>query len=114
MAKAPPDGYTICLGAIAGHAVSAALVDRLPYDLLADFQARTLLVNAPNIIVVRAGLPAHPLREYLDYATLQGRSTFLSGGLGTTSRLLEKALRVRQHAPLAHVPYRTLRESLSG
>lgn len=113
VAKAPPDGYTLCLGTIASHAVSAAMVDRLPYDLLNDFQALTLLVNAPNIIVVHAALPVSSLREYLDFARRQGRSTFISGGLGTTSHLVGEVLRVRQAAPLEHVPYRAFGPALT-
>lgn len=113
VAHAPADGYTICLGTVASHAVSAAMVDRLPYDLLNDFQALTLLVNAPNIIVVHAGLPVDSLAGYLDYARRQGRSTFISGGLGTTSHLVGEVLRVRQHAPLEHVPYRAFGPALA-
>jgi tripartite-type tricarboxylate transporter receptor subunit TctC len=112
VAKAAPDGYTVCLGTVASHAISAAMVDRLPYDLLRDFQPLTVLVDAPNIIVVHAGLPVQDLVGYLDYARQQGRSTFISGGLGTTSQLVGEVLRVRHHAPLEHVPYRAFGPAL--
>jgi tripartite-type tricarboxylate transporter receptor subunit TctC len=114
VAKAPADGYTICLGTIASHAVSAAMATSpLPYDLLNDFDALTNLVNAPNIILVNAQVPARTLAEYLDWARQRGRSTFVSGGNGTTSHLVGEVLRVRYNVPLEHVPYRAFGPALT-
>ena len=32
VAKSPPDGYTLVIGAIATHAINPALYPKLPYD----------------------------------------------------------------------------------
>jgi tripartite-type tricarboxylate transporter receptor subunit TctC len=45
VAKAPPDGYTLCLGTVASHAIMAAL-EPLPYNLTTDFKAVVLLVTS--------------------------------------------------------------------
>ncbi|MDB5317334.1 MAG: hypothetical protein JWO24_3178 [Rhodospirillales bacterium] len=114
VAKAPPDGYTICLGTVASHAVSAAMASEpLPYDLLKDFAPLTNLVNAPNIILVNSRVPATTLPEYLAWARERGRSTFVSGGNGTTSHLVGEMLRIRHNAPLEHVPYRAFGPALA-
>lgn len=114
VAKSPPDGYTIVLGTVASHAVSAAMTTSpLPYDLLNDFDALTALVNAPNIVLINSRIPARTLPEYLDWARRQGRSTFVSGGNGTTSHLVGEVLRVRQCVPLEHVPYRAFGPALT-
>src|SRR5436305_15272266 len=37
VAKAPPDGYTILIGAVSTHAINVTLYSRLPYDPIKDF-----------------------------------------------------------------------------
>ena len=103
VAKAEPDGYTICMGTVASHAIAAAL-EPLPYDLATDFKAVTLLVTSANLIVVNASVPAKTLPEYLDYARKKGVSLYVSGGVATTTQLLPELIRVRLNVPLQHVP----------
>src|SRR5204863_8581374 len=38
VAKAPPDGYTILMGAVATHAINPTLYPSIPYDAVRDFQ----------------------------------------------------------------------------
>src|SRR5262245_39261932 len=52
-ARATPDGYTFLLTSTA-IAVNAALFKTLPYDPFKDFVPVTELVNAPNVLFVRA------------------------------------------------------------
>jgi tripartite-type tricarboxylate transporter receptor subunit TctC len=114
VAKSAPDGHTICLGTVASHSVSAAMAtDPLPYDLLNDFDPLTNLVNAPNIILVNSRVPATNMQEYLAWARQRGRSTFVSGGNGTTTHLVGEMLRIRHNAPIEHVPYRSFGPALA-
>lgn len=103
VAKAEPDGYTICMGTVASHAIAAAL-EPLPYDLATDFKAITLLVTSANLIVVNTSVPAKTLPEYLDYARKKGVSLYVSGGVATTTQLLPELIKVRLKVPLQHVP----------
>jgi tripartite-type tricarboxylate transporter receptor subunit TctC len=103
VAAAAPDGYTICLGTVASHAIAAAL-EPLPYNLATDFKAVTLLVTTANLIVVNSAVPAKTLPEYLDYARKKGTSLYVSGGVATTTQLLPELIRVRLNVPLQHVP----------
>jgi tripartite-type tricarboxylate transporter receptor subunit TctC len=104
VATAPPDGYTICLGTVASHSIAAAVVPRLPYDLLADFKPVALLVSTWNLIVVNRAVPAQTLAEYLDHARKKGFSLYVSGGIATTTHLIPELIRARYNAPLEHVP----------
>jgi tripartite-type tricarboxylate transporter receptor subunit TctC len=104
VATAPPDGYTLCLGTVASHSIAAAIVPRLPYDLLTDFKPVALLVSTWSLIVVNRAVPAQTLAEYLEYARKKGYSHYVSGGVATTTHLIPELIRARYNAPLEHVP----------
>ena len=103
VATSAPDGYTICLGTVASHAIAAAM-EKLPYDPIKDFKPLTLLVTTANLIVVNSNVPAKTLKEYLDYAKTKGVSLYVSGGVATTTQLLPELIRVKLNVPLQHVP----------
>jgi tripartite-type tricarboxylate transporter receptor subunit TctC len=104
VATAAPDGYTLCLGTVASHSIAAAIVPRLPYDLLTDFRPIALLVSTWNLIVVNRAVPAQTLTEYLEHARKKGHSLYVSGGIATTTHLIPELIRARHNAPLEHVP----------
>src|SRR5258706_4255067 len=56
VAKAAPDGYTLLLMP-KGHAASASLYRKLPYDSVSDYPVAGQLVHYPFIIVVPADSP---------------------------------------------------------
>ena len=103
VATAAPDGYTICLGTVASHAIAAAM-EKLPYDPIKDFKPIALLVTTASLIVVNSSVPAKTLKEYLDYARKKGVSLYVSGGVATTTQLLPELIRVKLNVPLQHVP----------
>src|SRR5262245_10049904 len=49
VASATPDGYTL-LVVSAGHAATAAMFPKLPYDTLKDFAGVSRIVNVPSIL----------------------------------------------------------------
>ena len=80
VAKSPPDGYTLVMGAIATHAINPALYPRLPYDPVRDFRHVALLVQVPNVLVVNNAVPASNVRELIAYAKERpGKLDFASG-----------------------------------
>jgi tripartite-type tricarboxylate transporter receptor subunit TctC len=56
VAKAPADGYTLLLGAVATHSINPSLYARLPYNAVKDFAAISLLGTLPNVLVVNPSL----------------------------------------------------------
>ena len=108
VAKAPPDGYTFCMGSIASHSINVALMPKLPYDVSRDFVPISLVTNAPNLLVVGPQVPARTLPEFLAWSRQQiGGASYASAGNGTSSHLAGELLRLRTGAPLVHVPYRS-------
>src|SRR4051812_1988310 len=48
VARASPDGYTLCLANNSTHGVNQALTPNLPYDTVKDFTPIVLVANAPH------------------------------------------------------------------
>ena len=108
VAKAPPDGYTLCLGSIASHSVNVSLMPSMPYDVMRDFTPVTLVTEAPNLLVVSPAVPAKTLPEFIAWAKQQrGGVSYASAGNGTSSHLAGELLKMKTGAPLVHVPYRS-------
>jgi tripartite-type tricarboxylate transporter receptor subunit TctC len=112
VATAEPDGYTLCLGSVASHAISAA-IEKLPYNPATDFKAITLLVTTVTLIAVNSAVPVKTLPEYLDYARKKGNSLYVSGGVATTTQLIPELIRVRLKVPLQHVPAAKVSDSFN-
>ena len=68
VAKSPPDGYTILLGALSTHAVNPSLYAKMPYDAAKDFAPITLIAITPNVLVVNAASPVNSVKEFIAYA----------------------------------------------
>jgi tripartite-type tricarboxylate transporter receptor subunit TctC len=66
VARAAPDGYTVCVGNWPTHVVNGAMFN-LPYDLVADFEPVALLMSNPYIMMVRKDLSAANLKELIAY-----------------------------------------------
>jgi tripartite-type tricarboxylate transporter receptor subunit TctC len=114
VAKSPPDGYNLCMGSIASHSVNASLMPRLPYDVLRDFTAVSLVTNAPNLLVVGPQVPARNLQEFLAWAREQGgKASYASAGNGTSSHLAGELLKQKTGVPMEHVPYRSGAQALT-
>jgi tripartite-type tricarboxylate transporter receptor subunit TctC len=104
-ARAKADGYTIELGAMSTHIVSAAM-HSLPYDVLNDFAPVLPLVTTPQILIARNMIPAHDLAELI--AWLRGSPTAASVGNGSAISHLTAALFQQETGTqLTQVPYRT-------
>ena len=57
-AKAPPDGYTLMVGAIGNLAVNAFFYKKLGYDPLKDLAPVTAAVSGGNVLVLHPSVPA--------------------------------------------------------
>jgi tripartite-type tricarboxylate transporter receptor subunit TctC len=106
-ARAEPDGHTILLGQLGTHALSVALYPRLAYDPVADFAPVGLVASAPQVLVVRNGLPVSTLGEFADYARANGeRLNNGHAGVGATSHVACLLFNAMVKANPASVAYR--------
>jgi len=105
-ARAQPDGYTLLLTSTA-IAVNPALFKKLPYDPFKDFMPISELVDAPNIIVVRADSGMNTLADLIARAkAAPGTFNYSSPGIGTKSNLTGEELKQRAGIEMTHIPYR--------
>src|SRR5437773_7702286 len=62
VAGAAADGYTL-LVVSAGHAASAVMFAKLPYDTLNDFAGVSRIANVPSLLVVSPALGVRSVKE---------------------------------------------------
>ncbi len=107
VAKSPPDGATLLLGASSEMAIAQTTLRSLPYDPGRDFEAISLLTLQPFLLLVNPALPARDVAELTALARLRpGGLNFGSYGTGTSTHLMGEMLRVGTGAAVTHVPYR--------
>jgi tripartite-type tricarboxylate transporter receptor subunit TctC len=105
VAKAPADGYTLLVSHASVHVFSTATRPTLPFDPIGDFTHMIQMVEAPNIILVRAQSPFQSLEQLLTQARTRP-VRFGSSGIGSAPHLLGAMLSSEARAPnLDHVPY---------
>jgi tripartite-type tricarboxylate transporter receptor subunit TctC len=106
VAKQPADGYTLLVSHASVHVFSAATMPTLPFNPVTDFTHMGLLVEAPNVLLVKADSPYRTLDQYLAAARTRP-VRYGSSGIGSAPHLLGAMLTGEANAPnLDHVPYR--------
>jgi tripartite-type tricarboxylate transporter receptor subunit TctC len=107
VAKAPPDGYTILMGAVATHAINPTLYAAMPYDASRDFIPVTQVASTPNVLVVNPSVPAANVREFIAYAKANpGKLNFGSGSTGSAGHLAGELFKTMAGVDMTHVPYK--------
>lgn len=107
VAKAPPDGYTLCNCTIGTHAINPTLFSRMPYDPIRDFTAVAFVVEAEGLLVVHPSLPVKTAKDIIAIARSKpGELTYASAGAGTTSHLAGEVFKTMTKTSITHVPYK--------
>jgi tripartite-type tricarboxylate transporter receptor subunit TctC len=106
VAKAPPDGYTLCVCGIGAITIASA-AERLPYDPLTDLAPISVLNTNPEVLVVNPSSSAHSVADLVAVARTQpGRLTYGSSGVGGLMHFSAVIFADRYGIELTHVPYR--------
>jgi tripartite-type tricarboxylate transporter receptor subunit TctC len=106
VARATPDGTTLFLAA-GGHAVSAAIYNKLPYDALKDFSWISMLSDFPFVFVTYPDHPAKNLAEFIAMAKADaGKLLCATPGNGTGQHLALELFAATAGLKIQHVPYR--------
>ena len=107
VAKAPADGHTILMGAVATHAINPHLYRKLPYDPIRDFTPVTLITQVPNVLVVHPSLPVTSVGDLVRVAKARpGALSFGSGSTGSAGHLAGELFKVLAQVDMVHVPYK--------
>jgi tripartite-type tricarboxylate transporter receptor subunit TctC len=114
VASAEPDGHTL-LVVSAGHAASAAMFARLPYDTLQDFAGVSRIANVPSILVVSPGLGVKTVKEFVALARSKpGQFNFSSPGVGSANHLAGELFKTLAGVEAQHVPYKGIPEAMTA
>jgi len=107
VAKSPPDGYTLLMGAVATHAINPTLYASIPYDAQKDFIPVTQIASTPNVLVVNPRLPVTNVHEFIAYAKAHpGALNFGSGSTGSAGHLAGELFKSLAGVEMTHVPYK--------
>ena len=106
VARAEPDGYTLIASPPGPLAINGSLYKKLSYDPL-KFVPISVVASMPNVLAVRADLPATSVRQLIEAAKANpGKFTYASQGNGTTSHLTAQMFQQRAGVQMVHVPYK--------
>jgi tripartite-type tricarboxylate transporter receptor subunit TctC len=106
VAKSPPDGYTLLLGAN-GLAANMTLHKNIPFDTLRDFAPVAGVGYAPLVLVVPAGSPSKNLQELIAMARAKpGALTYGTAAAGGSGHLATELLKAEAKFDALHVPYK--------
>ena len=105
-AKAPQDGYTICLVS-ASHSVTAASNPKLPYDFLKDLQPVSQATSLFYVVYVIPSVPVKSIKELIAYAQANpNKLNFGSSGTGGLQHLAGEMLKYLGKFQMVHIPYK--------
>ncbi len=113
-AKAPPDGYTVLLGAAGTMAVAPHLGEPMPFDPLRDFIPVSLVATSSFAVVVNKDVPVDSLAALIAYAKANpDRLNFGSSGKGGAPHLATELFDHMAGIRMVHVPYRGLAPAIA-
>ncbi len=105
VARAKPDGYTLLMGTSAGHVVTP-LMQRVPYDGIANFAFIGVVASQPNVLLVNADLGIDSVEALVARAKREpGRLNYASAGNGGATHLGAEMFLRKAGIKIAHVPY---------
>ncbi|MBX3588586.1 MAG: tripartite tricarboxylate transporter substrate binding protein [Ramlibacter sp.] len=110
VAKAPPDGLTIGIAAVATNAINPWLFSKMPFDAAKDFAPITQMVRVPNVLVMNADtakrLNINSVKDLIAYARANpARLNYGSGGNGSAGHLAGEMFKRDAGIFAVHIPY---------
>jgi tripartite-type tricarboxylate transporter receptor subunit TctC len=114
VARASPDGYTLCMSFTGPLAASPALLKSVPYNPVKDFATVTLVDSSPAVLVINPSLPANSVKELIALAKAEpGVLNFGSAGYGTIGHMSGELFRVMSGTNIVHVPYKSVAQAVT-
>jgi len=108
VAKAPPDGYTIVLGAASVLAINQSLYTVMPYDTNTAFAPITNMVKTTNMLIVTPALPVKSVSDLIAYGKANpGKLTYASAGAGGTIHLSAELFKSMTGITMEHIAYKS-------
>jgi len=107
VAKAPPDGYTLGVGAAGALSANVSLYPQMPFDALKDLKPVAMLAAIPFVIVGNPSLAPKTERDLIAFAKANpGKLSIGHGGNGTAMHLSAALFNQMSGAGLVAIPYK--------
>lgn len=108
VAGAPPDGYTLFLGATGSLAMNVYTQKNIRYDPMKDFAPVSLGMTMPLFVVVNPGMPANNIKELIALLKAEpGKYTFSSIGNGSSTQMAAELFKIMTGTDMVHIPYKS-------
>ena len=104
--KSKADGYTLLVSP-ATIATNVAVYRKLPYDLIKDLQAITLIGQTGVVLVVHPSVKVNNLKEFIDLMkSKNGDMNYGSAGMGSPQHLQAEFFNQLVGLKSNHIPYK--------
>ena len=105
--RADPDGHTLLMQYSGYHVITPNVVKQSAQWEAKDLQAVANVLSAPQVIVVREGLPVKTVAELVAYAKANpGKLSYASSGNGSLQHATGAMLEQQAGITMTHVPYK--------
>lgn len=105
--RAEPDGHTLLMQYSGYHVITPHVSKQTAQWTADDLRPVANVLSAPQVIVVREGLPVKTMAELIAYAKSNpGKLTYASSGNGSLQHVTGAMLEQQAGIQLTHVPYK--------
>jgi len=107
VAKSPPDGYTVLLGAPGTLVAQPVFHDDIEYQPLRDFVYTSRISLVSSAVVVHPSMPVRSVKELIAFAKVRPGELFMgSAGQGSGTHLQGELFQSMARVKFTHVPYK--------
>jgi tripartite-type tricarboxylate transporter receptor subunit TctC len=107
VAKSPPDGYTLLLGAPGTLVTQPVFNDDLEYRPLRDFVFTSMISLVASALIVHPSMPVRSVKEIIALARPRpGELLMGSAGQGSGTHLMGELFQSMAKVKFTHVPYK--------
>ena len=106
VARAAPDGYTFGAASFA-FAANSALIDKMVYDPVKDFEPVTMVARSPMVLLVNPKTPPKTVPEFIAWVKSKPPRELNYGSVGVASsgHLMTELFLSRAGIAMTHIPY---------
>jgi tripartite-type tricarboxylate transporter receptor subunit TctC len=109
--RAEPNGYTLLMQYSGYHVITPHVSQQKPQWSAEDFRPVANVVSAPQLVVVREGIPVKTLAELIAYAKANpGKLTYASPGHGTSPNIGMELMAAASGVKFSEVPFKSTSE----